>query len=220
MGIDFAHQRRMFSTRARCNLTHMHQRILRDQLPRRAKRSLPYAILGVRVNRRMRRSRLTEDEQMRLGNVHAELARMAVLIAHSELTDQKQVATRLALGLAYDVPMFATAVASIADQARQDKSRLLLLAYRAAIRALLHSCHLLAGLKALATRVWMPVLLLRELAALEPAALTLDHEWPPDATARLDLPEGVRHVRTVAPTNGPNDRTEALLVLGSVALAA
>ena len=198
----------------------MRQRTAHDKSALIKRKMLPYALLGLRLNRRTRRRKLTEDQLMLLGQVHVELQRTAILIGRSDLPDRNQVAERLALGLAYDATMFAESMTAIADQARRHTSPSLLLAVRLAAQAFRHVCLLRANLTAEAPRQVMVDLMVRRLAALEPATLTFPQEYP-DGTDRLDLPACVRLIRTVAPTNGPNSEAKALLsALGSVALAA
>ena len=129
-----------------------------------------------------------------------------------------EIAAHLALGLAYDVPMFTASMAEIADHALRESSIDLASAFRAAAQAFHHARLLRGSLVALARRLRALCRELRLLADLEPATSNLDRR--PDAAAHLDLPTCVRLVRTVAPSNGPNTGTKALPILGSVAIAA
>ena len=206
------------SGRGRYSLMVMHRPTERDSQVRGAENPLPYAVLGMRVSRQLRRQESVRDLQLQLNSVRAELTIAKHLVEDSDMDGRDEIAAHLALGLAYDVPMFTASMAEIADHALRESSIDLASAFRAAAQAFHHARLILASLVALARRQREPRRELRLLADLVPATSNVDRR--PDAAAHLDLPTCVRLVQTVAPSNGPNTGTKALPILGSVALAA
>ncbi|MSW81997.1 MAG: hypothetical protein F2840_12705 [Actinobacteria bacterium] len=196
----------------------MHRLTERDSQVRSVENSHPYAVLGLRVGRQVRRQKSVRAQQLRLNSLRAELTIAALLVAGSDMDRRDEIAAHLALGLAYDVPMFTASMAEIADHALRESSIDLASAFRAAARAFNHARLMRASLVALARRLRALCRELRLLADLEPATSNLDRR--PDAAAHLDLPTCVRLVQTVAPSNGPNTGTKALPIVGSVGLIA
>jgi hypothetical protein len=185
---------------------------------RSADKPLPCAVLGLGFSRQVRRQKSLRDIQLRLNSLRTELSLAVDVIADSDLDRRDEIAAGLALGLAYDVPMFTTSMGEIADHARREASIELASAFRAAARAFHHARLLCASIVALEGRRRALRRELRLLAALEPATLTFDRRL--DAAAHFDLRARVRLLQTVAPSNGPNIGTKALPIIGSVGLTA
>lgn len=196
----------------------MHRFTERDCQVRGAENPLPYAVLGMRFGRQFRRQKSGGDLQLQLNSVRAELSIAVHVVVNSDMDRRDEIAAHLALGLAYDVPMFTASMAKIADHALRESSIDLASALRAAAQAFHHARLLRGSLVALARRLLALCRELRLLADLVPATSNVDRR--PDAAAHLDLPTCVRLVQTVAPSNGPNTGTKALPILGSVAIAA
>lgn len=215
---DFALQWRVKSARRRVSLLSMNRPTKQEHLARRAEMRLPYAVLGVRLGRRLRRHSTSKALCARVDSIRAELERAAAVVESSDMQSSQKVITELALGLAYDVPMFTASMAAIELEARRTASPVMVEAFRAGARAFHQARLVRLDLVTFAARVHALVLELRALATLEPQMQRAGQEWP-ESTARTD-PEGQILIRSVMPTNGPNPGTKALHALGSAALAA
>ena len=185
----------------------------------RAEMPLPYAVLGVRLGRRLRRHSTSKPLRARVDSIRTELERAAAVLQPSDMQASQKVITELALGLAYDVPMFTASMAAIEQEARRTASPIMVEAFRAGARAFHQARLVRLELATFAARVHALVLELRTLATLEPKVAWVDQDRS-ESTARRDLPEGKILVDSVMPTNGPNPGTKALYALGSAAIAA
>lgn len=191
----------------------------KQDLAPRAEMSLPFAVLGARVGRRLRRHSTSKLLHARVDSIRAELERAVVVVQASDMQASQKVISELALGLAYDVPMFTASMAAIEQEAQRTASPIMVEAFRAGTRAFHQARLIQRDLATFSARVHAHVLELRTLATLEPKMFWVDQERP-ESFARTGPPEGKTLVRSVRPTNGPNPKTKALHALGSAAIAA
>lgn len=196
----------------------MSRRTTQPDLAQSAEMRLPYAVLGVRVGRRLRRHSTSKVLHARVDSIRGELERAAAVVEASDMQSSQKVITELALGLAHDAPMFTASMAAIEQEARRTASPIMVEAFRAGARAFHQARLVRLDLVTLAVRVHALVLELRALATLEPQMQRAGQEWL-ESTARTD-PEGQILIRSVMPTNGPNTGTKARSALGSAAFAA
>ncbi len=182
-------------------------------------RVLPYAVLGMRIGRQVRRHEIDSDTRRNIDAARAHLAVAVSSLVSSGLEDSEALAKGLALGLAYDPALFTKVMAEIAAEAQRAQSPALAHAFRAATRAFQHARLARADVQAAAGAVDELCAALSDLADLEPLEASVA---PRSARAEAFTvqPTVTRLVQTVTPTNGPNGATEALHALGSAVLAA